>query len=122
MENTEQEQETGDAGIIATREGLKGNDVQAGAEYTRDTNYIQDRIVADPDAVCALPTAEPAKVGRVGGGLTEGAISLGITVPAIVDVPTGSDPWGGGTAPGAVRAGRDAHPGVIVEQSPRDGA
>ncbi|GAA3704184.1 glutathione S-transferase C-terminal domain-containing protein [Zhihengliuella alba] len=44
-----------------------------GGEFTRDTNYIEDRIVSDVDAVSALPPAEPSKIGELGVGLTEGA-------------------------------------------------
>ncbi|WP_309080900.1 glutathione S-transferase C-terminal domain-containing protein [Zhihengliuella sp.] len=44
-----------------------------GGEFTRDTNYIEDRIVADVDAVNVLPTAEPSRIGELGAGLTEGA-------------------------------------------------
>ncbi|GHD02385.1 glutathione S-transferase family protein [Zhihengliuella salsuginis] len=44
-----------------------------GGEFTRDTNYIEDRIVADVGAVSALPTAESSTIGQPGGGLTEGA-------------------------------------------------
>ncbi|MDR8019070.1 glutathione S-transferase family protein [Nesterenkonia aerolata] len=45
-----------------------------GGEFTRDTNYIEDRVVADVDAVRAAPTEEPSKIGdpRM-QGLTEGA-------------------------------------------------
>lgn len=51
----------------------KGAYVQQGAEFERDTNYIEDRIVADPAAVRALPAPPPSKVGSVGYGLTPGA-------------------------------------------------
>ena len=44
-----------------------------GGEFTRDTNYIEDRIVADPAAVRALPAPPKSKVGSLGAGLTEGA-------------------------------------------------
>ena len=44
-----------------------------GGEFNRDTNYIEDRIVADPYAVRALPKAASSKIGEVGAGLTEGA-------------------------------------------------
>ncbi|GAB2905178.1 glutathione S-transferase family protein [Neomicrococcus lactis] len=44
-----------------------------GGEFNRDTNYIEDRIVADPDAIRALPTAQSSTIGQLGAGLTEGA-------------------------------------------------
>lgn len=45
-----------------------------GAEFTRDTNYIEDRVVADVDAVAAAPMEEGSSIGdpRM-RGLTEGA-------------------------------------------------
>ena len=51
----------------------KGAYVTSGAEFDRDTNYIEDRIVADPDAVRALPAPPKSKVGSLGYGLSEGA-------------------------------------------------
>ena len=54
-------------------ESTRGLYVTAGSEFTRDTDYITDRIVADVDAVRTAPTEAVSKVGRVGGGLTEGA-------------------------------------------------
>ena len=44
-----------------------------GGEFSRDTNYIEDRIVADPDAIRAMPAPPKSKVGSLGAGLTEGA-------------------------------------------------
>lgn len=47
--------------------------VKSGAEFTRDTNYIEDRIVADPEAIRNLPAPPPSKVGSLGYGLSQGA-------------------------------------------------
>lgn len=44
-----------------------------GAEFTRDTNYIQDRIVADPDAVRASAGPTGGTIGNVNAGMPEGA-------------------------------------------------
>jgi len=44
-----------------------------GGAYERDTAYIEDRVVADPEAVRALPAPPPSKVGSLGYGLSEGA-------------------------------------------------
>ncbi|MFL4475469.1 glutathione S-transferase family protein [Paeniglutamicibacter sp. MACA_103] len=44
-----------------------------GAEFTRDTNYIQDRIVADPDAVRTSGGATEGSIGNVHAGIAEGA-------------------------------------------------
>ena len=51
----------------------KGAYVTGGQEFTRDTNYIEDRIVADPDAVRALPQPPKSEIGVLGYGLSEGA-------------------------------------------------
>jgi len=52
-----------------TEYSTRGSYVQGGAEFTRDTNYIEDRIVADPDAMRALPAPPASKVGTLGFGL-----------------------------------------------------
>ena len=92
MEN-QQTGQAADRGTIDTRAGLKGNYVQSGAEFTRDTNYIADRIVADPEAVRALPVAEPSTVGRVGGGLTEGAEAWPVEAGRYRLVAARACPW-----------------------------
>lgn len=51
----------------------QGSYVTAGQEFSRDTNYIQDRIVADPAAALAAPRVAGDKIGRARGGLTEDA-------------------------------------------------
>lgn len=45
-----------------------------GGEFTRDTNYIEDRVVRDVTAVSSAATEEPSELGdpRI-SGLTEGA-------------------------------------------------
>jgi putative glutathione S-transferase len=44
-----------------------------GAEFTRDTNYIQDRVVADPDAVRSSGGPTEGSIGNVQAGVAEGA-------------------------------------------------
>ncbi|MCD0446956.1 glutathione S-transferase C-terminal domain-containing protein [Glycomyces sp. A-F 0318] len=46
----------------------------SGEEFTRDTQYIEDRVVADAAAVRSAPVEEPSRIGdpRM-AGLTEGA-------------------------------------------------
>ncbi|GAA1823075.1 glutathione S-transferase family protein [Nesterenkonia flava] len=45
-----------------------------GEEFTRDTNYIEDRVVADVDAVTAAPREESSSIGDPRArGLTENA-------------------------------------------------
>ncbi|TDS87539.1 glutathione S-transferase family protein [Nesterenkonia aurantiaca] len=55
-----------------TEHSTKGAYV-TGGEFTRDTNYIEDRVVADPQAVQAAPQEEASSIGdpRL-AGLTEG--------------------------------------------------
>lgn len=56
-----------------TEHSTKGAYV-TGGEFTRDTNYIEDRVVADPQAAQAAPQEESSSIGdpRL-AGLTEGA-------------------------------------------------
>ena len=44
-----------------------------GAEFTRDTNYIQDRIVANPDEIRAAGGPTEGTIGNVHAGIAEGA-------------------------------------------------
>ncbi|UOQ60871.1 glutathione S-transferase C-terminal domain-containing protein [Leucobacter rhizosphaerae] len=50
-----------------------GSYVTGGEAFERDTQYIEDRIVADPAAVRALPAPGRSKIGTLGAGLSEGA-------------------------------------------------
>ena len=69
MADIEHEGERGASAEFSTR----GAYVTDGAEFDRDTNYIEDRIVADPEAVERLPAPPASKVGSLGYGLSEGA-------------------------------------------------
>ncbi|WP_200328943.1 glutathione S-transferase family protein [Leucobacter sp. L43] len=53
-------------------ESSMGSYVTGGA-FERDTQYIEDRIVADPEAVAAMPAPPESKIGSLGFGLSEGA-------------------------------------------------
>ncbi|WP_102157964.1 glutathione S-transferase family protein [Zhihengliuella halotolerans] len=64
-----------------------------GGEFTRDTNYIEDRIVADVEAVSALPTAEPSTIGQLGAGLTEGARAWPVEAGRYRLVAARACPW-----------------------------
>ena len=56
-----------------TEHSTKGAYV-TGDEFTRDTNYIEDRVVADVDAVTSAPQEEPSSIGDPrAAGLTAGA-------------------------------------------------
>ncbi|WP_087009376.1 glutathione S-transferase family protein [Gulosibacter sp. 10] len=54
-------------------EQTTGGTYVASGEFTRDTDYIEDRIVADPAAVRRLPAPPESKVGSLGAGLEPGA-------------------------------------------------
>lgn len=55
-----------------TEHSTKGAYV-TGGEFTRDTNYIEDRVVADPEAARAAAREEPSSIGDPrAAGLTEG--------------------------------------------------
>lgn len=71
----------------------KGAYVTGEAEFTRDTNYIEDRIVADPDAVRALPAPPASKVGSLGYGLSDGAIAWPVEPGRYRLVAANACPW-----------------------------
>ena len=50
-----------------------GSYVTGGEAFERDTQYIEDRIVADPEAVRTLPGPDGSKIGSLGAGLSSGA-------------------------------------------------
>ena len=50
-----------------------GSYVTGGEAFERDTQYIEDRIVADPEAVRTLPAPDGSKIGSLGAGLSSGA-------------------------------------------------
>ncbi|MGO2634346.1 MAG: glutathione S-transferase family protein [Galactobacter sp.] len=54
------------------QESVQGSYVEAG-EFNRDTNYIEDRIVAHPDAIGELPAPPASKIGSLGYGLSQDA-------------------------------------------------
>ena len=64
-----------------------------GAEFTRDTNYIEDRIVADPEAVRALPAPPESQIGTVGFGLSEGAEAWPVEAGRYRLVAAAACPW-----------------------------
>lgn len=71
----------------------KGAYVTGEAEFTRDTNYIEDRIVADPDAVRALPAPPKSKIGTLGFGLSEGAIAWPVEPGRYRLIAANACPW-----------------------------
>jgi len=71
----------------------RGAYVTSGAEFTRDTSYIEDRIVADPDAVRALPAPPPSKVGSLGYGLSPGAEAWPVEPGRYRLVAAAACPW-----------------------------
>ncbi|HEY4616348.1 MAG TPA: glutathione S-transferase C-terminal domain-containing protein [Citricoccus sp.] len=75
------------------QDGRQGSYVMPGQEFTRDTNYIQDRIVADPAAITAAARVETDKVGHVTGGLTEGAQAWPVEAGRYRLVAARACPW-----------------------------
>ncbi|WP_449277624.1 glutathione S-transferase C-terminal domain-containing protein [Leucobacter sp. GX24907] len=71
----------------------RGAYVQSGAEFSRDTNYIEDRIVADPAAVRGLPAPPASKVGSIGYGLSEGAEAWPVEAGRYRLVAAPACPW-----------------------------
>ena len=67
--------------------------VMDGQEFSRDTNYIMDRIVADPAAVEAMPREEVDEVGRVHGGLTQDAQAWPVEAGRYRLVAARACPW-----------------------------
>jgi putative glutathione S-transferase len=74
-------------------ESRPGSYVLSGQEFTRDTNYIQDRIVADTTAITAAGRVEPDKVGRVSGGLTADAQAWPVEAGRYRLVAARACPW-----------------------------
>lgn len=64
-----------------------------GAEFTRDTQYIEDRIVADPAATRALPAPPRSEIGTLGFGLSEGAEAWPVEPGRYRLVAAAACPW-----------------------------
>ncbi|SDQ32278.1 glutathione S-transferase family protein [Leucobacter chromiiresistens] len=64
-----------------------------GGAFERDTQYIEDRIVADPDAVRALPAPPASKIGSLGFGLSEGAEAWPVEPGRYRLVAAAACPW-----------------------------
>ncbi|KUF06210.1 glutathione S-transferase C-terminal domain-containing protein [Leucobacter sp. G161] len=64
-----------------------------GAEFTRDTQYIEDRIVADPAATRVLPAPPATGIGALGFGLSEGAEAWPVEAGRYRLVAAAACPW-----------------------------
>ncbi|MEV8338953.1 glutathione S-transferase C-terminal domain-containing protein [Leucobacter sp. NPDC077196] len=64
-----------------------------GGAFERDTQYIEDRIVSDPEAVLALPAPPESKIGSLGFGLTEGAEAWPVEPGRYRLVAAAACPW-----------------------------
>jgi len=78
---------------MAEEFSTKGAYVTGDAEFTRDTNYIEDRIVADPEALRSLPAPPASKVGSVGFGLSDGAVAWPVEAGRYRLVAANACPW-----------------------------
>ena len=67
--------------------------VKAGQSFERDTNYIEDRIVADPEAIRALPAPPKSTIGTLGYGLSEGAEAWPVEPGRYRLVAAAACPW-----------------------------
>ena len=76
-----------------TEYSTKGAYVTDGAEFDRDTNYIEDRIVADPEAIRSLPAPPDSKVGSIGFGLSDGAEAWPVEPGRYRLVAAAACPW-----------------------------
>ena len=65
-----------------------------GEEFTRDTNYIEDRVVADVDVAQAAPTEESSQIGDPRMiGLTEGSHAWPVEADRYRLVAARACPW-----------------------------
>lgn len=71
----------------------KGAYVTGGAEFDRDTNYIEDRIVADPEATRRLPAPPASRVGSLGFGLSDGATAWPVEPGRYRLIAANACPW-----------------------------
>src|SRR5690625_4480551 len=67
--------------------------VNPGEEFNRDTNYIEDRIVADPEAIKKLPSPPASEVGTLGYGLTTNAEAWPVEPDRYRLVAAAACPW-----------------------------
>ncbi|MFT4471470.1 glutathione S-transferase family protein [Arthrobacter sulfonylureivorans] len=71
----------------------KGAYVHSGEDFARDTNYIEDRIVADPDAVRASDGPTGGTIGNPNGGLGDGAKAWPVEAGRYRLVAARACPW-----------------------------
>lgn len=72
---------------------FKPSYVKSGEEFTRDTNYIEDRIVADVEGVKNLQAPPKTGIGSVGFGLSEGAKAWPVEPGRYRLVAAAACPW-----------------------------
>src|SRR6185312_3429443 len=82
------------AGFMSENQhSTRGAYVTPGQEFTRDTNYIDDRIVADPEGIRAS-TAEPGgSIGNPDAGLADGAQAWPVEAGRYRLVAARACPW-----------------------------
>lgn len=78
---------------MSQNENFEPSYIVDGAEFTRDTNYIEDRIVADVDAVKNLPAPPKTEIGALGYGLSEGAEAWPVEPGRYRLVAAAACPW-----------------------------
>lgn len=70
-----------------------GTYVQGGEAFERDTQYIEDRIVADPERVRSFPAPPASKVGSIGFGLNDDAEAWPVEAGRYRLVAAAACPW-----------------------------
>lgn len=71
----------------------RGAYVTPGQEFTRDTNYIDDRIVTDPEAIRASIAEPGGSIGNPDAGLAEGAQAWPVEAGRYRLVAARACPW-----------------------------
>ncbi|MGQ7786841.1 glutathione S-transferase family protein [Nesterenkonia sp. K-15-9-6] len=94
QERTTESADTADPQPTAGTEHSTAGAYVTGEEFTRDTNYIEDRVVADVDAVRAAAKEESSTIGdpRI-AGLTEGAEAWPVEAGRYRLVAARACPW-----------------------------
>ncbi|MFB0835760.1 glutathione S-transferase family protein [Arthrobacter halodurans] len=79
--------------MAETDYSTRGAYVTGGADFTRDTNYIEDRIVEDPDRVRSSGGPTGGSIGNPRGGLSEGAQAWPVEAGRYRLVAARACPW-----------------------------
>lgn len=76
-----------------SRDMVESAYIVPGGEFTRDTNYIEDRIVENPDVVRELDAPPETKIGSLGYGLSPGAEAWPVEAGRYRLIAAAACPW-----------------------------